>query len=179
MEITQEVVREFIDYDPKTGLCVWKPRDRKWFNANSSYVSFNSRFIGTSCGHVSAKDGYTRIAMFGKKLLMHRVIWLWMTGEWPDGQIDHENGNRGDFRFANLRMVSNQQNCLNQGMRKRNKSGYKGVCFDKSRNKWLANICINRVKQYLGRFDTPEEAFAAYVKAAKAAGFTDRHIYGK
>lgn len=98
----------------------------------------------------------------------HRWAWKLMTGEWPAGQIDHINGVRDDNRWSNLRLATPAQNAQNCGKRAENKSGFKGVSWDKTAEKWVAQISINGKSKRIGRFKTPEEAHAAYVAAAKA-----------
>jgi hypothetical protein len=44
---------------------------------------------------------------------------------------------------------------------------FKGICFDKSRGKWISKICVNYKQMNLGRFSTAEEAALAYDIAAK------------
>lgn len=46
-----------------------------------------------------------------------------------------------------------------------NKSGYKGVCWDKCRNKWCADIRIQGKRFRLGRFDNIEDAVRARIEA--------------
>ena len=95
-----------------------------------------------------------------KHILMHRLIM-----ESPKGmQIDHQNGNGLDNRRENLRIVTNQQNRQNQfHYRKLNKtSSYKGVYWNKNRNKWTTFIGINGIRTYLGQFDNERYAAMAY-----------------
>jgi hypothetical protein len=97
-----------------------------------------------------------------KKLMMHRVI-----AGTPDGmETDHINGNRVDNRRANLRNATPAQNQYNKGLQRNNKSGYKGVSFDKKAGKWSARIKFNMKKFHIGFYDTPESASAAYRNAA-------------
>lgn len=94
-------------------------------------------------------------------LYVHRLV----MGD-PSGLvIDHINGDGLDNRKENLRAVRHQQNIHNTKPPKNNSSGYKGVSFDKTRNKWQAKITFNRKQLHLGRFDTIEEAVEAYDKA--------------
>lgn len=81
--------------------------------------------------------------------------------------IDHINGNKLDNRKSNLRICTASENARNRGKQRNNTSGYKGVCYDKVRRKWKAEIKANGVRHYLGRFDTVEDAHQAYVDAAK------------
>jgi len=50
---------------------------------------------------------------------------------------------------------------------KRNKysSEYKGVSFNKKRNKWLSQISVNYITKNLGRYDTEIDAHLAYQRA--------------
>jgi hypothetical protein len=96
------------------------------------------------------------------KMYMHRLIL-------PDvKEVDHINGNKLDNRKENLRSCTRKQNSMNTLIRKGNKhSKYKGVSFDKSRNKWVA-YCIKDYKMLnLGRFKTENEAGLAYNTKAK------------
>jgi len=90
-----------------------------------------------------------------------------MTGSWPDGMIDHSNGNPSDNRFINLRVTDSSGNNRNSRKRKTNKSGYKGVSFFRKTEKWRASIVYNRRNISLGLFENPEDAHKAYVEAAK------------
>jgi hypothetical protein len=93
---------------------------------------------------------------------LHRVI----MGD-PDGKmIDHKNVNPLDNRRENLRVCTNQQNLCNTNKYKNNKSGFKGVSFDKRRQKFAATIGVNGKNKYLGLFITAEAAHECYKKAA-------------
>ena len=97
--------------------------------------------------------------------LVHRVIWCYMTGDWPE-QIDHINGDPKDNRWINLRAATNTQNSRNSRKPKNNTSGYKGVSFISRLNKYRATIMVNRKHIYLGLFVDPKEAALAYNNAA-------------
>jgi len=176
-KLTQEIVRELIDYFPETGACIWKERDVKWFANPQVQKSWNKRCAGKPALMAKSGIGYLCGTIFNKKMYVHRLAWFWMTGEWPD-QIDHINGIRDDNRWKNLRNVSILVNHKNQKARTNNTSGYKGVWFHKQLEKWAAEITINGINKKLGTFDTPELAFESYCAEAKIAGFTDRHIHG-
>jgi hypothetical protein len=72
--------------------------------------------------------------------------------------VDHIDNDRTNNCLFNLRWVSQQQNAFNASMSKNNTSGIKGVCFDKTRNKWIAQIRINGKLIHLGYFDNIEDA---------------------
>lgn len=84
-------------------------------------------------------------------------------GEFPD----HINGNGLDNRRENLRLATRSQNSINRGKQSNNKSGYKGVSWNKRDKRWTAQITINKHIINLGGFDTPEQAYEAYKEAAK------------
>ncbi len=81
--------------------------------------------------------------------------------------VDHVNGDKLDNTRENLRLATPQQNQCNQGIRKNNKSGYKGVSFHRAANKWQATISVNGKSIGLGLHLTPESAYEAYCTAAK------------
>lgn len=98
-------------------------------------------------------------------IYLHRFI-LGLTLH--DGIItDHINGDTLDNRKSNLRKCSEKQNSMNKKKYKNNKTGYKGVCYDKSRNKYKAQIQLDKKCLYLGRFINPQDAYSAYCDASK------------
>jgi hypothetical protein len=90
-------------------------------------------------------------------ILMHREI-----NNTPNGlSTDHINGNKLDNRRSNLRSVPQYINMQNRDKQKNNKSGFKGVFFDKCRNKYVASIVINGKTVFRKRFQTLNEAAEA------------------
>lgn len=120
--------------------------------------------IGRLAGKMDSK-GYLQIRINGRLYLAHRLAFLWMTGDWPPNHTDHINGRRLDNRWSNLRPATRRLNTANTPRRSDNLSGYKGVRFHQGSRKWQARV--NQIS--LGIFDTPEEAYAAYCTAARAA----------
>jgi hypothetical protein len=86
----------------------------------------------------------------------------------PKGvEVDHINGNKLDNRRENLRLSTRSQNQINQGLTRKNTSGYKGVTFHRVLNKWQSQIGIDGKTLYLGLYATPEEAARAYDAKAR------------
>ena len=95
-------------------------------------------------------------------MLMHRVI----VGA-PDGMdVDHINGDGLDNRRANLRLATRSENMRNSRQSAANTSGFKGVCWNKRDQNWVAAITVEGRMRYLGAFGTPEAAHEAYLAAA-------------
>lgn len=155
MELTQQTLKSLLRYDSTTGEFIWLVNRGR-----------NFQHIGKLAGTVQ-KSGHISIRINGTKYLSHRLAWLYMTGSWPDGMIDHSNGNPSDNRFINLRVTDSSGNNRNSRKRKTNKSGYKGVSFFRKTEKWRASIVYNRRNISLGLFENPEDAHKAYVEAAK------------
>jgi hypothetical protein len=151
--LTADRLRALLVYDADTGL--FKNR-----------VTRNNRAkAGDSPGYTTW-NGYLSIALDGRGYQAHRLAWLYVHGTWPTQFIDHINGNRQDNRIANLRDVIPQVN--RQNMRApmpSNSAGLIGVTpvF----NQWKAQIKLNGRQIYLGLFETPEAAHAAYVAAKR------------
>ncbi|TFH85270.1 HNH endonuclease [Billgrantia azerbaijanica] len=179
MEITPEIVRELLHYDPETGVFTWRKRDRCWFNADQPWKTWNSRFAELRAGQVwtSPDTGYQcrRIRILGQARAEHRIAWLYMTDKPLPPQIDHENRDGTDNRWCNLRASNFTENHRNISMSSRNTSGITGVYWNKERGKWQANCKINDKTKYLGRFDDLDDAARAVATFRAANGFDPGH----
>jgi hypothetical protein len=122
-----------------------------------NWVSLNSPCGFCASTHVTLESGKYDIA------LMHRVV---MAA--PDElDVDHINGNRLDNRKKNLRLATNQQNSWNQGLGKRNTSGYKGVSWHTRDLTFSAIIRVDGRQKTLGTFNEAISAALAYDAAAR------------
>lgn len=163
--ITQESLSQFLDYDPETGIFFWKERQNNHFKSIRSMKMWNKRYSKTVAGTVDT-HGYIQIRINYKLYLAHKLAWLFCYGVYPNNQLDHINCNRKDNRINNLRLVTKFENAQNSKIRHNNKSGYKGVSWHQHVQKWTAQIQCNKKHIHLGYYATPEEAYAAYCKAA-------------
>ena len=112
-------------------------------------------------------DGYIIHGGNGKEyFLLHRLV----SDCDETHDVDHINHNKSDNRKINLRIVTTQQNCMNQKLSKNNSSGCSGV--HKCRNKWVSTIGYKNEVIRLGSFNDYEDA----VKARKNA---ERELYGQ
>lgn len=103
----------------------------------------------------SVEPGKNRVR--SSNIALHRYL----LGEEHES-IDHINRNRLDNRLCNLRPCTVLENNRNRGACKSNKTGFKGVCFEKSKGKYKATIGVNYKKIHIGYFETAEEASEAY-----------------
>lgn len=110
------------------------------------------------------KDGnYFFFQKGSKRFYLHRLI-----ANTPEGFVtDHINGDTLDNLKSNLRVTSNRENLFNFGIRCDNTSGYRGVWFRKSINRWVAEIKKDGKKYHLGSYKTAEEAATVYNEKAK------------
>jgi hypothetical protein len=152
--ITQERLKEILDYDPDTGLFTRKA------------INNPNQKIGQIAGS-RYDNGYVCIMVDNKLYKAHRLVWFYIHGVWPSKYIDHINGIRHDNRIDNLRECSKLENAQNIKIPICNKSGYMGVSWAKVSKKWKAQIKTNGKVIGLGYFDDPAEAHRAYL-AAKA-----------
>lgn len=151
--LTQERLKEVYDYLPESGLFIRKVRT---FRHKAGEVA------GTLLG-----EGYIQIGIDGKQYRAHRLAFFYMTGHWPTLEVDHINGSRSDNRWGNLREATRIQNCQNRGISRANTTGYKGVSWDSSSQRFRSAIRLNGKGKSLGSYKTAEEASQAYQKAAE------------
>jgi len=118
--LTQRKLKELLHYDPDTGLLTWRSR----IGDCRHVKQFNTQYAGKTAGYKYHPDDahvdYRVISVgvvLGKKkysFLAHRLVWLYMTGKWPENQIDHDNGDATDNRWVNLDDVTRSKNGMNQ-----------------------------------------------------------------
>ena len=101
--------------------------------------------------------------------LLHRLLMGLELGD--RRQVDHINGDGLDNRRENLRIVTQAQNQANRGRNRNNKSGLKGVYWNKTKGAWQTSIQMggrkNNKSIYLGRYATKEQAYEAYKEGAR------------
>jgi len=146
-------VREVLKYNKKTGRFTW-------------LKSTGPRaVVGAPAGAVNVR-GYYDISIDGRKYVAHRLVWLYVTGQLPTHEIDHINGNRADNRFCNLRDVPRAINTQNRRQANaRALSRLLGV--SKHGEKWRARLQTSGVVSQLGTYNTPAQAYAAYITAKR------------
>ena len=155
--VTADRLRELLSYDPNDGLLRWRLRRKG-----------QHRLPGETAGYIGA-DGYWKVRVDTVCYQAHRLIWLYMTGKWPKQDIDHENLDKADNRWINLREADHTGNMANVNARKTSVSAspLKGVYKDRRRDHWFSQIRVaGRVKR-LGTFGSAIEAHRAWCEAAR------------
>jgi len=151
--LTADRLLELLAYEPGTGEFRWLVRSARCIRP------------GDLAGTVHVR-GYRLVSIDGRKYRAHRLVWLYVRGEWPAQDIDHLNGDRADNRIENLRDVDKTVNMQNQRAASKNSAtGLLGVA--PSGKKWRAQIRVDGRVRYLGTHATPELASLAYLTAKR------------
>lgn len=149
-----EYLHTYLKYHPDSGKLVWIAVPPKHTRAK----------IGREAGSRNTA-GYKVLYIWGRSYKVHRLIWLYVKGNFPDRNIDHINGIKDDNTWGNLREATTSQNGMNTVKLCTNTSGYKGVYLD--RGKYRAKIGFNNKLLHIGTYSTAEEAARAYDIRAK------------
>lgn len=150
--LTKKQVEMFLAANFETGILTWKFHYQR------------PDLIGQQAGHVN--NGYRRLSIDGHEVYSSQVMWLMYYGEWPNFTVDHIDCDKLNDKISNLRKADKAQNSANSKMNCRNTSGFRGVSFCSTTNKWRASIRINGREKNLGRYLHPEEAHEAWKIAA-------------
>ena len=146
---TQEQLRKLHDYNPDTGIY---------------YSKLHKKPIGSP----TRKRCGLRTRVNKIEYRLHRLIWVWMTGDDPGNDvIDHINGDPFDNRWSNLRRCTRGENQMNRKCNSNNASGYKGVSWAADTQKWQVSIGYKGVVYYLGQYETADEAHDVYLEEAE------------
>jgi hypothetical protein len=156
--IDVESLRQQVAYDPETGAIT------RLVARSINPKSVPGLRLGTPC-----RGGYLMVRVGKSRYLAHRLAWFHAHGRWPDGDIDHVNGNKADNRLCNLREATRSQNMANTSLQANNTSGVRGVCFAKHAKKWLASLTVSGKQKHLGLFASKEEAAVVRERAFRSA----------
>lgn len=148
-EVTADVVRSILNYDPLTGEFTWK-------------VDRPRRKAGDKAGCPHSR-GYWQIMIGRRPYLCHRLAWLYVQGEWPSSEIDHCDGDKTNNAISNIRLCTRSQNLANRPT----SIGLKGASFSNEKRKWRAQITVEGECRHIGYFENEEAAHRAYCVAAE------------
>ena len=140
--ITQELCNQLFNYCD--GELFWKINA-----ANNVKIGYKAGFANTF--------NYRIVGINGKNYKIHRIVFLMHYGYLPR-ILDHIDGNRSNNKIENLREANFIQNAQNAKIQKNNKSGFKGVSWDKNNNKWRVCVSIDGKQKHIKFFDDLELA---------------------
>ena len=147
---------EYLAYDETSPSCL------RWVRPHK----YSKMRVGDPAGCLDT-HGYYAVKNLGELHAAHRIIWELHNGPIPDGmEIDHKDVDKTNNRIDNLRLATKNNNNHNRPRFRNNVSGYKGVSWYSRGKCWAAYIAAYGTRKFLGYFDLPEEAAAAYNKAA-------------
>lgn len=139
-------------YDPETGDFWWiKKRNGVRMDRPAGTLNLKGRWV---------------IKIDGKTYQASNLAWFYMTGYWPELEIDHNDKAKTNNRWTNLREATRSENMGNSPVQARSRTGIKGVTVHSQSGKFVANIRVNYKLIYLGIYETKEEAGRAYEQAA-------------
>lgn len=147
--MTVNRLKELLEYDPESGVFRW-------------LVNRGGKAVRGATAGTRDRQGYIRINLGGSICAAHRLAWFYMTGRWPEHEIDHRDLNKANNSWVNLREATHAQNQANTSST--NSTGYKGV--EKHGAGYRAYIRVNGKKLVIGKYSNAYEAHVAYVKAA-------------
>lgn len=163
MDISADVLKELVFYDPVTGDFTLRKATR-------------DKGVGESPEHISP-IGYSVVTLPRSVVgtrhqeYSHRLAFLYMTGSFPVGIVDHLDGNKLNNSWDNIKDGNRQDNQKNMKKSAANTSGISGVFWDKSRSKWLVQVG----KKFYGRFSVKEDAISKRDCVYKELGYSERH----
>jgi hypothetical protein len=158
--MNQKKLKKYLRYDPETGIFT------------RIYNKTRTDIIDDEVSHRN-DSGYVVLWVNCEQYRAHRLAWLYMTGKWPNGQIDHINGIRDDNRWRNLRDTNSEENSKNSSTYTNNTSGYRGVNLHN--NKFRAYINSKGKQIFLGYFNSFELACMVRRGAEMMYGYHENH----
>jgi len=158
MKLTQKRLKKLLHYNQKTGAFTWLMRPNRHIR------------IGDIAGTLS--NGHVQIGICGAHYKASRLAWFYMTGKWPQFEIDHKDTVPSNNRWKNLRPLTHAINMQNQRKaHSNNRTGFLGVSEDTrpGRKGFYARIQIDQKQHRLGTctHPTPKLAYAEYLKAKR------------
>lgn len=161
--ITQDQLKEVLHYCPETGVFTWLQGRHKGAEAGSIRI------------HTRTGKSYRTVGVFGLSYQAHRLSFLYITGAFPEDQVDHIDGNGCNNVWRNLRAVTRAENAMNRRKPVNNTSGTTGVCWFKPYEKWHARIVLDGCTKHLGYFHSKEDAITARKTAEVLCGYHENH----
>jgi len=158
--LDQEKLKSILTYNPQNGDFFWlKSAGSVRKGAKAGCISLKGK----------TKKAYMDIAIGGKKYRAHRLAWLYMTGEWPKGEVDHINSDGCDNSWSNLRDVTHSKNCMNKSPRRDSSTGFIGIGI--YRGKYRVRVWRDGKRITVGEYSDLAEAVVKRDLAYEQAGY--------
>jgi len=146
--LTIERLREVLSYDPVSGHFTWRVRCHGY--GGLIQPGDRAGYVG---GNALRRRRY--VGIDGADYHEHRLAWFYMTGAWPENEIDHRDRDPCNTRWSNLRKATHKQNAENS-VQPLGASGVRGVRWQFGG--WSARITHHGREIHLGRFKCLEDA---------------------
>ena len=187
-KLAQRLLMELMNYNKYTGIFTWRERGVHLFShckyPERACATWNANFNDKVCGSIftSKKSGrvgnkYIIVAItirgVQKNYLAHRLAFIFITGHFPKCDPDHIDHNGLNNKWENLRDTS--ENHKNKSIAKNNKSGFTGVHYNASRNRWIASIKVDSKYIYGGTFEDINDAIECRNRLNIKYGFHKNH----
>jgi hypothetical protein len=148
--LSRDRLCELLDVNIDHGIFTWK------------HTMGGKAKKGQEAGSLTV-NGYVAISIDQKDYLAHRLMWMYVYGDFPLLNIDHIDRDKTNNRPVNLRLATNKQNAENTSLKSKNSSGHRGVFFRKhlKKNPWHVSIMSNKKTIHIGYFPTLDSAIEA------------------
>lgn len=153
-------------YDPETGRFFRKAK-LSW---KRNLIKVDEKEIVSTNAY-----GYIEVNFSGKPCAIHRIIFLMLTGKFPENDVDHLDGNRTNNKLSNLRLVTRKENLRNVGIRSDNLTGFHGVSLRKDTGKFTVYIDVDGIRYRGGNFLSLKDAIEKRDKMSKKYNFHPNH----
>jgi hypothetical protein len=153
--ISHDLLKQLVNYDPVTGSMTWRIA-RKGIVAGDEVGRFQRQ--GYRQVYIGGRDD-------GRSYYVHVLAVFYMTGKWPEHDVDHKNTQKSDNRWINLRLATRSQNKANAPKQANNKLGLRGVSWSE-RDKVYAWSVKRDAVRLRGTSDCPAAAHLAYLVAS-------------
>lgn len=172
---TPERIRQLVQFDPETLTFTWLPRVPSDFPEGKRQEVqcriWNNRYAGKPALTTKDKHGYLVGSLDNHNVKTHRVVWAYIHGAWPEGDLDHINGDKSDNRIENLRVVTHAENMRNMKAPK-NSVDEIGIYKDPHYESYQVKIGHSL---HVGRWGTLAEAKAARHAALRVLNYHPNH----
>jgi len=152
-KLTAERLRALLDYCPETGVFTRKKSSGRGFRPAGKKA-------GGVAGHL-----YVRISVDGSRYYGHHLAWLHYHGDWPDGLIDHIDGNGANNAIKNLRRATSSQNLMNAKASDAGIPDVRGISKRKDTGAYAVYLNKDGKRYRFGCYPTIEEAIDARIEA--------------